>query len=326
MKKILILLTIIISIFLVWTIDTFAVQNIPNSNNVDIWQSSNSNWINNPFLNDLWNNWDWDISVWNQWERSIVRFLYNIAQDIKTIFYILSWVYFFIITIKLIAASNTEEEVTKFKKGIIWITVWIILMQIVFYFVEILYAREIWADLAWQFASNIIEPLIKVLETAASFFFLLIAIYSFYRIVTANWDEEKVKTWKMTIVYWLIGFIVIKLSKQIVYASYWRVNCNEHSFLGIFSIGGNNCNTENQISWLNTIIIQIINWANWFVWILVILMIIYAWVQVLFSGWDEEKLSKAKKSIIYIIIWIAILVLNYFILTFLIRPEVSITI
>ncbi len=326
MKKILILLTITISIFLMWTIDTFAAQNVPTSNNVDIGQTSNSNSNNNPFLNDLWNNWDWDIRVWNEWEKSIVRFLYNIANDMKTIFYILSWVYFLIITIKLIASSNTEEEVSKFKKWIIWITIWIILMQIVFYFVEILYAQEIWADLAWRLAKNIVEPIIKVLETAASFFFLLIAIYSFYKIITANWDEEKIKTWKMAVVYWLIGFIIIKLSKDLVYASYWKINCNEHSFFSIFSVWWTNCSTENQISGLNSIIIQVLNWANWFVWILVILMIIYAWVQVLFSWWDEDKLSKAKKSIIYIIIWIWILVLNYFILTFLIRPEVSITI
>ena len=60
---------------------------------------------------------------------------------------------------------------------------------------------------------------------------------------------------------------------------------------------------------------------NWFVWIAVILMIVYAWIQVLFSAWDEEKLWKAKSSIIYIVIWIAILIMNYFILTFLLRPE-----
>lgn len=297
---------------------------LPNSNNIDIWQSTSSNSTSNNFLDQLWNNWD--IKVWNEWEKSIVRFLYNIAKDLKTVIYIISWVYFMIITIKLILSNNTEEEVWNFKKWIIWITIGIILMQIVFFFVEILYAKEVWAQLAWTLAKNIIEPIIKILETAASFFFLLVAIYAFYRIVTANWDEEKVKSWKMSIIYAIIWFIVIKLSKDIVYAAYWRVNCNESSFLWVFQVNWNNCVTENQISGISQIIVQIINWANSFIWIIIILMIIYAWVQVLFSWGDEEKLTKAKKSIVYIAIWVAILVLNYFILTFFLRPEVSITI
>jgi hypothetical protein len=49
----------------------------------------------------------------------------------------------------------------------------------------------------------------------------------------------------------------------------------------------------------------------------------YAGATLLFGG-DEEKFKKAKKSIIYIAIWIAILALNYFILTFFIKPEVVI--
>jgi len=322
MKKILVLMAIILSFA---NIDiAFWVNALPNSNNIDIWQSTSSNSTSNNFLDQLWNNWD--IKVWNEWEKSIVRFLYNIAKDLKTVIYIVSWVYFMIITIKLILSSNTEEEVWNFKKWIIWITIGIILMQIVFFFVEILYAKEVWAQLAWTLAKNIIEPIIKILETAASFFFLLVAIYAFYRMVTANWDEEKVKSWKMSIVYAIIWFIVIKLSKDIVYASYWKVNCNESNVLGLFQINWNNCVTDNQISGISQIIVQIINWANSFIWIIIILMIIYAWVQVLFSWGDEEKLTKAKKSIVYIAIWIAILVLNYFILTFFLRPEVSITI
>jgi hypothetical protein len=55
---------------------------------------------------------------------------------------------------------------------------------------------------------------------------------------------------------------------------------------------------------------------NSFVWIIVILMIIYAWFTVLTWAWDEEKLKRAKTSILYIAIWILILIINYLILTF----------
>lgn len=328
MKKILLVIITIITVLFSWIESTFAVEALPNADNLEIWSPSSGNSTDNDFLDKLHDkqNGDWDIIVWNEGEKSIVEFLYNIALDIKTVVYIISGIYFLIITLKLIVSNNTDEEISKFKKWIIWITIWIIMMQIVYFAVEILYAKQIWADLAWTLTENVIMPLIKVLETAASFFFLLIAIYAFYRIVTANWNDDKVKEWKMTIVYWLIWFIVIKLSKDLVYASYWKVACNSWTLLWIFDIWWNNCVTNNQISWIWNIIIQIINWANSFIWIIVILMIIYAWIQVLFSWWDEEKLTKAKKSIIYIVIWIALLVLNYFILTFFIRPEVSITI
>jgi len=41
--------------------------------------------------------------------------------------------------LKLIFASNTEEELGKFKKGIIWITVGLIVMQIAFAFAKIMF-------------------------------------------------------------------------------------------------------------------------------------------------------------------------------------------
>ena len=295
------------------------INTLPSANNVQIWDISGWNGINNSYLDKLWGNWD--IKAGSEWEKSIYYLVYSIAKDLKTIFYIISGLYFLIIVIKLIFSGNTDEEVSNFKKWLIWITIWIIVMQISFFAINTLYAKDVWWALANNFTKNLISPIIKILETAASFFFVLIAIYAFYSIITANWDEEKVKTGKMSIFYWLIWFIVVKISKEIVNASYWKIDCNETTILWIFTINWNNCNASSQIGWISDIIVKIINWMNWFVWIIVIIMIIYAWIQVLFSIWDEEKLSKAKNSIIYIVIWIAILILNYFILSFLIKHE-----
>lgn len=322
MKKLIITILILSSYLFINLNSAYAVNYVPSANNVQIGNNSWWNSINNPYLNQLWNNWD--IKAWADWERSIYYLLFSIAKDVKTVFYILAWLYFLILVIRLITSENTEEASTNFKKWLIWITLWIIVMQLAFYFINILYAKDVWGALANNLIKNLINPIIKILETAASFFFVLIAIYAFYSIITANGDEEKVKKWKMSVVYAIIWFIVIKLSKELVYASYWKIDCNEHTILWIIQISWNKCNTVNQIGWIWEIVVQIINWMNTFVWIIVILMIIYAWVQVLFSVWDQEKLDKAKKSILYIFIWIAILILNYFILSFLIIPETSI--
>jgi hypothetical protein len=142
--------------------------------------------------------------------------------------------------------------------------------------------------------------------------------------VTANGDDGKVKEGRMSILYALIWFIIVKLSKEIVYATYWQVDCNNRTFLWIIQINGNKCATDNDLSWVVGIIAKVINWMNSLVWIAVIIIIIYAGVQVLFSNWDEEKLKKAKKSIMYVAIWVAILALNYFIMSFFIKPEVAI--
>lgn len=295
------------------------INTLPSANNVQIWNTSGWNGITNSYLDKLWGNWD--IKAGSEWEKSVYYLVYSIAKDLKTIFYILSGLYFLILVIKLIFSENTDEEISNFKKWLIWITIWIMVMQISFYAINTLYARDVGWTLANNLTKNLISPIIKILETAASFFFVLIAIFAFYSIITANGDEEKVKTGKMSIFYWLIWFIVVKIAKEIVNASYWKVDCNETTILWIFTINWNNCNASSQIVWISDIIIKIINWMNWFVWIIVIIMIIYAWVQVLFSVWDEDKLWKAKSSIVYIVIWIAILILNYFILSFLIKPE-----
>jgi len=264
MKKLIITILILSSYLFINLNSAYAVIYVPNANNVQIWNNSWWNNISNPYLNQLWNNWD--IKAWADWERSIYYLLFSIAKDVKTVFYILAWLYFLILVIRLITSENTEEASTNFKKWLIWITLWIIVMQLAFYFINILYAKDVWWALANNLIKNLINPIIKILETAASFFFVLIAIYAFYTIITANWDEEKVKKWKMSVVYAIIWFIVIKLSKEIVYASYWKIDCNEHTILGIIQINWNKCNTVNQIGWIWDIVVQIINWMNSFVW------------------------------------------------------------
>jgi hypothetical protein len=50
-------------------------------------------------------------------------------------------------------------------------------------------------------------------------------------------------------------------------------------------------------------------------------MIIYAGAQIMLSAGDEEKIKKGKQSIIYIAIGLGVLVMNFLILTFFLRPE-----
>lgn len=275
------------------------------------------NWVNsavkyNEPLQDLKNSeTDYVIQKW--WQQWIYNTLIRIARDLKNLFFIISWLYFLILVIKLLFAEKTDEEVSNFKKWIIWISIWIVITQLAYYFINVVFDKSIDATLAKNFIDIIIQPLINLLSVAASFFFLAIMVYAFYRLVTANWDEEAAKTWKMSVLYAMIWFIVIKLSNLLVKTTYWETYCYSHI-----------CEdrvTKTDLTWFIKIITDIINWANWFIWLIVVIMIIYAWFLTLTSLWDEEKLKKSKSIIIYIAVWLFILFANYLILTFFIIPE-----
>lgn len=251
--------------------------------------------------------------------------LIEFARDLKNLFYVLATIFFLIISLRLILASNTEEELDKFKKWIIWITIGLIVMQIAFAFVNILYLQDVGASLGARIINNIVIPLVYLIQTLASIFFIAMAIFAFYRIVTANGNEEAIKSGKMTIVYALIGFIIVKLARTIVEAFYGRLSCVSTSGGGYFTgWGPSKCTGRVDVAEGVDIIIHIINWLNGFVAIAVTIMILYVGAQLMLSGGDDEKVSKAKRAIIYIVIGGLILVANYLLLTFFLAPEARI--
>jgi len=250
-------------------------------------------------------------------ERWLYNTLIRFARDLKNIFFVLATIYFLIICLKLIFAWNTEEEVWKFKKWIIWITVGLIVMQIAFAFTQILFDQWVSAALWGTLLENLVLPMIALIQTLASIFFIAVAIFAFYQLVTANGNEEAIKSWKMTIFYALIGFLIVKIAQTIVESFYGRVNCSAWWA----RVWETNCVNVSQMSEWIQLIIKIINFLNSFIAIVVLIMIIYAGAQILLSAGDEEKIKKWKQSLIYIAIGLFILAVNFLIVTFFLRPE-----
>ena len=56
---------------------------------------------------------------------------------------------------------------------------------------------------------------------------------------------------------------------------------------------------------------DVVQYILWFLFLLAVLIIIYAWFNLLFWVWDEEKAKSTKKIIIYAIIWIVIIYLAW---------------
>lgn len=299
MKKIFLSLLIALWIFcstITWA-DVFAVWNL------DDYDPQNS-WINNEVLDDFGGWAFWTVNeTWTAW---ITWFILKIAKDAKNIVYVFATIVFLVLVIKILFASNTEEEAKKFRMWIVWLVIWIIVMQLSYSIVLTLFGNGVDEETAKDLIANIFMPLIELLYYAVAFVFLAVAIFSFYMIITANGDEEKAKKWKLTIVYALLGFIVIRFAKVLVEASYTE------------TYNPNGAATVDLISTLA----QVLNWVQSFLFVILVLMIIFAWAQILTSNGEEEKITKARKSFVYIVIGLFILVTNYLILTFLLAPEI----
>lgn len=158
--------------------------------------------------------------------------------------------------------------------------------------------------------------MLLLLQTLASVFFMAVAIFAFYRLITANGNEEAVKSGKMSIVYAIIGFMIVRFAGAIVNAFYGQIECSPNGSGNIVSTSEKICRNDPNLSQGINIIMSLINWLNSFVALVVMLMIIYAGIQILLSGGDEEKVKKGKQSLIYIVIGVFILAINYLILTF----------
>lgn len=295
-----------------WVSLSYADENVNISWNIGTTTADNTLlwWIKSIF----------HFSIWEEWEEWIFNFLIRIARDAKSLFYYIATIYFIILVYKLLASWKSEEELWNFKKWIIWITIGLVVMQISFSFVSLLYDKITDERLAVALVDRMIIPLVRVLETWASFFFLAMAVYTFFKMVTAGWNEESVKTWKMTIIYSVIGFIIVRFSRTLVEAVYWKIGCSGWTFFRAWV----NCIERPEVEWFAKIITDIINWANWFIWVITVIMIIYAWYNILFSWWNEEMLKKSKSIILYIAVGIFLLIINYMILTFFIFPDGSI--
>jgi hypothetical protein len=121
-------------------------------------------------LNDFGNDQFYNISGGG--ERSLYYSLVKIAKDFKNFMFAIATLFFFIITLRLLLAGNTEEELGKYKKGIIWITIGLVVMQIAYSFVVSIYDQGVSAGVAYRLLDYVVNPLIRLLETIASVFFL----------------------------------------------------------------------------------------------------------------------------------------------------------
>lgn len=249
-------------------------------------------------------------------EQGATMLMLRIARDMKNTFVVITTVFLLAYTLVLFFTNGTEKDMSKWRQAIIWATVGILVMQSAYAFVYAIYGEDIGAhggSSAVRFLNAVMFPLIHLMETLASFLFLGMAFYAFFKIVTAGGDDEKAKRGKNEVIYAIIGFIVIKLASKIVTTIYGDVNrdCAGHLFsTSVCTL--QNPNLTDTVRLMTTLL----NYFNGFMAIIIMVLVIYAGWSVLVSEGADDKMKKAKNILKYIVFGLMMLVASYAILNF----------
>jgi Type IV secretion system pilin len=317
MTRFLSFLAISLLVFLVPLDLTFAAQtdiNVRDTSQITISANpENSNLLN--FMSPIFNYFYSPIA---NGDTTVPNIFLAIAWGIKNFFIIVAALFLIIGVLKLLFSGGDEEAQKKWKNNIIYVSIGVFIMQIAYSFWSTLYLKSSIAyvdgRLAWTFWFNIFEPIVNIMLLLASFGFIAMAVYSFYTIITGAGDEEKLKKGKNIIIYAIIGFLLIRIPKILVTAIYGEpvAACKNTTWIaiGVCEIG-----SKNLWSGIN-IFGKILAYVNWFLALFAVIMVIYAGWLIFISGWDEEKLKKAKKTILFIVLGMVLLVASQAIFRF----------
>lgn len=266
-------------------------------------------------------------SPWAYGSEWVLGAFTTIAFQIKNFFIAIAVLFLIVWVIRLLFSSSEEEDIKKWRKSIIWTSVGIFVMQIAFSVWNTLILKSssdiIGSSFGWNFWLNIFSPIVDLLQVLASFGFLLMAVWAFFILVSAAGDEERVKKAKNTILYAIIGFLLIKVPYEIVKAFYGspggKTPCQSGWFVSIGSCDIKDVSLNKGIS----IVGEIFIFFNTFLSVICVILIIYAGWLVLISGGEEEKLKKAKNTILYIVLGFILLVASHAIFRFFILDPTS---
>ncbi|MDP5038969.1 MAG: hypothetical protein NWP80_00810 [Candidatus Gracilibacteria bacterium] len=249
-------------------------------------------------------------------ERGIKNLILNIARDIKIVLYGLIGIIALIVVIKFIFSKGGDEEFKKVKNWLVYLTIGTIIITTSSFLVGIIFDKNIDVQLSNNFDLFLLKPIINFLSGIIGFVFLVVGIVAFYKMTTANGNDEQVKKAKTSIITAIGGFIVVKFSSILVKNTYDPI-CGGNN--AIKFMGNKVCENLGE----NTkIIYSILNWVNGFIAIVIVIMTIYAGFLYIISSGEEEKQKKAKNIILYILIGLIVLIANYLILTFFLNGNI----
>lgn len=264
-----------------------------------------------------------DGATWGEWIRNV---LVSIGVDILIPVFVFSWIIMAIIWFYKLMISESSEETSKswsfIAYGIlgtmIMVSAWYITSLLIwsdwsgwaiFSFSEL--TELDWPDLAIQLYQNLIFPFVKLFLSVVMGILFIVVLVSALRMIFGNTEDEWKKAFN-TFIYWIIGVLVIAMSKtivELVYGSYedvtWPIEDKNLGSIWLLFDG----------TWADgesfKVIRSILNWILSLAVFIVVVIIIYLWFIMLFRPDDEEAPKKVKTYIIYAIVWIFIIGSSY---------------
>ena len=102
-------------------------------------------------------------------------------------------------------------------------------------------------------------------------------------------------------------------SAEVKIDCWWEDECNLSRWVEIVKWTVTGIETERPLSeYIQDITVYILS----FLTIVSVIYIIYAWFRILISVWDDEVIKKQKSTILYVVVWLAVIWLAYPILVF----------
>ncbi|MFA6079872.1 MAG: hypothetical protein WC753_00095 [Candidatus Gracilibacteria bacterium] len=240
--------------------------------------------------------------------------LVNLFFILAGILFIVAVIVAFFAAIRLFVSDNSGEDFSKWAMTLTWSIVGLLLVSFAY---GILYTFEhnvlnynvgFNIDTIYEITVGIVYPILNFLRYIAAIMFFIVLIFAFYKIIIAGGDEEGFQNGKKTFIAAAMGFIIMVLAEPIVRMVYGGYDCHGKKFFGIPT----ECvNRQFNPDGFFNLVIKIIIFLNGFIALVTVIMIMYAGFLVLTGGGDEEKSEKAKKTILYAIIGVLIILFSY---------------
>jgi hypothetical protein len=280
------------------------------------WASADLPWFSEIFDSGKWHSGITGGDV----GTSIRNVLIQIFKSLAIAVFIIAIILIFISVIRLLTSDNGEEDFAKWMNTLVWSIAGLFLISIAYTIIRQFETRvtnteAITWETIYNLTINIVYPILNFLRFIAATAFFVVAIYAFYRIVTAGGNEEWFDEGKKIFIGAILGFIIMMIAEPAVRIAYGWWTCGGDTLFGVST----DCtNRVFDASGVFGIFAKILVFLNGFIALVTVIMIMYAGFLILTGSGDEEKTDKAKKTITYAIIGILILIFSYVIFRFMI--------
>lgn len=247
-----------------------------------------------------------DAKSWTMTEQ-IIKITTNVFHTLKVVIWWMLVIYMVYAWIMLIASLwDDDEKITSSKRSIWYAIVWLIFVNIPWSLYSILSWKKTTEDVtsaSWSsttlYENNlfmnsstfwpIIWNLITFLQIILAAFAIFVIVFSWIKMMLAQWKEEEIKSARSKIINSILGLIFLWILEA------WR------SVVFVWDL---------KVKWQN-LFATLANLALYFAWPVAIFFLSMAWYYYITSGWNDDKVKKAKSIVFNTLLATLILIWMY---------------